>query len=45
MASNIMEDVRNAKAVVDKYFSKVTTCLRVISDSDKMEHFLRAAAS
>ena len=45
VASNIMEDVRNAKAVVDKYFSKVTTCLRVISDSYKMEHFLRAAAS
>ena len=33
VASNIVEDVRNAKAVVDKYFSKVTRCLRFSSDS------------
>ena len=35
VASNIVEDVRNAKAVVDKYFSKVTTsCLRFSSDTN-----------
>ena len=37
VASNIVEDVRNAKAVVDKYFSKVTRCFH--TDSDKTVHF------